>query len=146
MQTRASKTSRSVDIQRVSTSQPLPSQAHVLPSVQHTHSLSRAAKRTSVIEQQVTRSRDVPLYPKYVLTQETVAYLKKPTFDIWHWESNEMLCLLEHVFHELGLVAELKINPITLRRWLVRGLLAYMLNTEEYDCLCVCMHECISGC
>ena len=31
-----------------------------------------------------------------------------------------MLCLLEHMYHELGLVAELKINPIILRRWLVR--------------------------
>jgi hypothetical protein len=33
-----------------------------------------------------------------------------------------MLCLLEHIYHELGLVAELKINPIILRRWLVREL------------------------
>ena len=68
----------------------------------------------------MTRSREVPLYPKYVLTQETVEYLKKPTFNIWNWEPNEMLCLLEHIYHELGLVAELKINPIILRRWLVR--------------------------
>ena len=54
-----------------------------------------------------------------MLTQETVQYLKKPTFDIWHWEPNEMLCLMEHMFHELGIVTELHINPITLRRWLV---------------------------
>ena len=54
-----------------------------------------------------------------MLTQETVQYLKKPTFDIWHWEPNEMLCLMEHMFHELGIVTELHINPITRRRWLV---------------------------
>jgi len=30
-----------------------------------------------------------------------------------------MLCLMEHMYHELGLVVELHINPITLRRWLV---------------------------
>ena len=30
-----------------------------------------------------------------------------------------MLCLMEHMFHELGIVTELHINPITLRRWLV---------------------------
>ena len=71
------------------------------------------------LEQQVSRTREVPLYPKYVLTQETVEYLKKPTFNIWNWEPNEMLCLLEHMYHELGLVTELKINPIILRRWLV---------------------------
>lgn len=56
-----------------------------------------------------------------MLTQETVEYLKKLTFNIWNWEPNEMLCLLEHMYHELGLVAELKINPIILRRWLVSG-------------------------
>ena len=44
--------------------------------------------------------KDVPLYPKYILTQETIQYLKKPTFDIWHWEPNEMLCLLEHMYNE----------------------------------------------
>ena len=46
-------------------------------------------------------------------------YLKKPTFDIWHWENNEMLCLLEHMYNELDLVNTLHISPITLRRWLV---------------------------
>ena len=64
--------------------------------------------------------RDATLYPKYILTQETINYLKKPTFDIWHWEPNEMLCLLEHMYTELGLVAAYNINPVTLRRWLVR--------------------------
>ena len=85
-----------------------------------TLSICRAARKNMALEQQVSRSREVPLYPKYVLTQETVEYLKKPTFNIWNWEPNEMLCLLEHMYHELGLVAELKINPIILRRWLVR--------------------------
>ena len=61
------------------------------------------------------------MYPKYILTQETIYYLKKPTFDIWHWEHNEMLCLLEHMYTELGLVSEFNINPVTLRRWLVRS-------------------------
>ena len=32
-----------------------------------------------------------------------------------------MLCLMEHMYHELGIVTELRINPITLRRWLVSG-------------------------
>ena len=83
----------------------------------------RAARKSLALEQQVSRTREVTLYPKYVLTQETVDYLKKPTFNIWNWEPNEMLCLLEHMYHELGLVTELKINPIILRRWLVCCLL-----------------------
>ena len=57
---------------------------------------------------------------QYILSEETVKYLKKPTFDIWHWEHNEMLSLLEHMYNELDLITELHINPITLRRWLVR--------------------------
>ncbi|TRY92096.1 hypothetical protein DNTS_022018, partial [Danionella cerebrum] len=34
--------------------------------------------------------RDVPSYPKYTLSQETIEALKKPTFDVWHWEHNEL--------------------------------------------------------
>ncbi|KAA3673314.1 high affinity cGMP-specific 3',5'-cyclic phosphodiesterase 9, partial [Paragonimus westermani] len=56
---------------------------------------------------------------KYTLTQSTIDYLKKPTFDIWHWEPNEMLALLEHMYMELGVVEEFKINPITMKRWLL---------------------------
>ncbi|TNN22906.1 High affinity cGMP-specific 3',5'-cyclic phosphodiesterase 9A [Liparis tanakae] len=31
-----------------------------------------------------------------------------------------MLSCLEHMYHDLGLVTEFNINPITLKRWLVR--------------------------
>ena len=31
----------------------------------------------------------------------------------------QMLSLMEHMYHELGLVAEFSINPITLKRWIV---------------------------
>ena len=64
--------------------------------------------------------RGVPPYPKYILTTETEEYLKKPTFDIWHWEPNEMISLMEHMYQELGLVAQMHMNPVTLRKWLVR--------------------------
>ncbi|XP_078002632.1 high affinity cGMP-specific 3',5'-cyclic phosphodiesterase 9A isoform X5 [Phascolarctos cinereus] len=36
--------------------------------------------------------RDVPAYPKYMLSQETIDALRKPTFDVWLWEPNE-LCI-----------------------------------------------------
>ncbi|KAG8507171.1 High affinity cGMP-specific 3',5'-cyclic phosphodiesterase 9A [Galemys pyrenaicus] len=64
--------------------------------------------------------RDVPAYPKYLLSPETVEALRKPTFDVWLWEPNEMLSCLEHMYHDLGLVRAFSINPITLKRWLVR--------------------------
>ena len=28
---------------------------------------------------------------QYTLSQETIDYLKQPTFDIWHWEPNEVM-------------------------------------------------------
>lgn len=83
---------------------------------------------------------------QYTLSQETVEALKKPTFDVWHWEHNEvrshtrlsvphsplmdahgsflplwlqMLSCLEYMYHDLGLVKEFNMNPITLKRWLV---------------------------
>ncbi|XP_078283128.1 high affinity cGMP-specific 3',5'-cyclic phosphodiesterase 9A-like isoform X3 [Rhinoraja longicauda] len=68
----------------------------------------------------LTPQRDVPKYPKYTLSQETIEALKKPTFDVWHWEYNEMLSCLEYMFHDLGLVEEFNMNPIILKRWLER--------------------------
>nr|XP_042715144.1 high affinity cGMP-specific 3',5'-cyclic phosphodiesterase 9A isoform X3 [Chrysemys picta bellii] len=67
----------------------------------------------------LTPRRDVPSYPKYMLSQETIEALRKPTFDVWLWEPNEMLSCLEHMYHDLGLVKDFNINPITLKRWLL---------------------------
>ncbi|TNN03683.1 hypothetical protein fugu_000712 [Takifugu bimaculatus] len=67
----------------------------------------------------LTPRRDVPSYPKYMLSQQTIDALKKPTFDVWLWEANEMLSCLEHMYHDLGLVKDFSINPITLKRWLL---------------------------
>ncbi|KAI1885454.1 hypothetical protein AGOR_G00220370 [Albula goreensis] len=67
----------------------------------------------------LTPRRDVPSYPKYHLSQETVETLRKPIFDVWQWEHNEMLSCLEHMYHDLGLVKDFSINPITLKRWLL---------------------------
>ncbi|KAK2509224.1 hypothetical protein MC885_009192 [Smutsia gigantea] len=63
--------------------------------------------------------RDVPTYPKYLLSPETMEALRKPTFDVWLWEPNEMLSCLEHMYHDLGLVRDFSISPITLKRWLL---------------------------
>ncbi|XP_025236819.1 high affinity cGMP-specific 3',5'-cyclic phosphodiesterase 9A [Theropithecus gelada] len=38
----------------------------------------------------LTPRRDVPTYPKYLLSPETVEALRKPTFDVWLWEPNEV--------------------------------------------------------
>uniref|UniRef100_A0A8C2XC87 High affinity cGMP-specific 3',5'-cyclic phosphodiesterase 9A n=1 Tax=Cyclopterus lumpus TaxID=8103 RepID=A0A8C2XC87_CYCLU len=63
---------------------------------------------------------NTPVNPyKYHLSKETVEALRLPTFDAWQWEPNEMLSCLEHMYHDLGLVKEFNINPITLKRWLL---------------------------
>uniref|UniRef100_A0A4X2M9W6 Phosphodiesterase n=1 Tax=Vombatus ursinus TaxID=29139 RepID=A0A4X2M9W6_VOMUR len=51
--------------------------------------------------------RDVPAYPKHVII--TIS------FSI----SLQMLSCLEHMYHDLGLVKDFNINPITLKRWLL---------------------------
>jgi hypothetical protein len=30
------------------------------------------------------------LFTQYTLSKETADYLKQPTFDMWHWEPNEV--------------------------------------------------------
>ncbi|XP_042190487.1 high affinity cGMP-specific 3',5'-cyclic phosphodiesterase 9A isoform X6 [Callorhinchus milii] len=74
---------------------------------------------SSLDDKKLNPRRDVLSYPKYLLSQETIDALKKPTFDAWQWEANEMLSCLEHMYHDLGLVKDFNINPITLKRWLL---------------------------
>ncbi|KAK2151522.1 hypothetical protein LSH36_361g08013 [Paralvinella palmiformis] len=69
----------------------------------------------------IIQTRTVPEYSKYTLSQETINYLKQPTFDIWYWEPNEMLSLLEYMYHELGLVEEFTMNTVVLKRWLINA-------------------------
>ena len=116
-------------------------------------------------------------FPKfqYTLSQETINYLKNPTFDIWHWEPNEvrmtsvirsnhsilnseyiptshehcqntlriatncdifqqMLSLLEHMYHELDLVDEFNMNPVILKRWLVSLINVLSFNLFSVSC------------
>ena len=40
----------------------------------------------------------------------------------------QMLSLLEHMYHELDLVKEFNMNPITLKRWLVRNIISRFQN------------------
>ncbi|XP_065839711.1 high affinity cGMP-specific 3',5'-cyclic phosphodiesterase 9A-like [Oscarella lobularis] len=89
--------------------------------------------------------REVPSYPKYTLSEETREYLKKPTFDIWHWEANEMLCLLEHMYHELGLVNEFSMNPIVLKRWLLCVQENYRNNPFHNFRHCFCVTQMMYG-
>ncbi len=55
----------------------------------------------------------------HILTPEMGQSLKRPCFDIWRWEPKEMVFLMEHMYRDLGITEEMKINPITLRKWLV---------------------------
>lgn len=96
-------------------------------------------------ERKISLKRDVPSYPKYTLSQETIEYLKQPTFDIWHWEPNEMLSLLEHMFHELGLVAEFNINPITLKRFFLCVQENYRNNPFHNFRHCFCVTQMMYG-
>lgn len=96
-------------------------------------------------ERKICLKRDIPSYPKYTLSQETIDYLKQPTFDIWHWEPNEMLSLLEHMYHELGLVKEFSINPITLKRWLLCVQENYRNNPFHNFRHCFCVTQMMYG-
>lgn len=64
--------------------------------------------------------RDAPCFDKYTLSEQTKQALKTPEFDIWQWEPNEMLMLMEEMYYELGLVEELSIHPTTLKNFLLR--------------------------
>nr|XP_005991223.1 PREDICTED: high affinity cGMP-specific 3',5'-cyclic phosphodiesterase 9A-like [Latimeria chalumnae] len=93
----------------------------------------------------LTPRRDVPSYPKYTLSKETIEALKKPTFDVWHWEHNEMLSCLEYMYHDLGLVKEFNMNPITLKRWLISIQENYRSNPFHNFRHCFCVTQMMYG-
>ncbi|XP_041699650.1 high affinity cGMP-specific 3',5'-cyclic phosphodiesterase 9A isoform X1 [Coregonus clupeaformis] len=89
----------------------------------------------------LTPRRDVPSYPKYHLSQETVEALRQPTFDVWQWEPNEMLSCLEHMYHDLNLVKDFNMNPITLKRWLLCIHDNYRVNPFHNFRHCFCVTQ-----
>ncbi|XP_018432343.1 PREDICTED: high affinity cGMP-specific 3',5'-cyclic phosphodiesterase 9A [Nanorana parkeri] len=93
----------------------------------------------------VNPRKDVPNYPKYTLSSETIDALKKPTFDVWHWEYNEMLSCLEFMYHELGLVQEFNMNPMTLKRWLLCIQENYRNNPFHNFRHCFCVTQMMYG-
>ncbi|XP_037796509.1 high affinity cGMP-specific 3',5'-cyclic phosphodiesterase 9A-like [Penaeus monodon] len=73
----------------------------------------------TVREHVITLQREPPSFTKYKLTAETVENLKQPSFDVWQWEPNEMLVLIEYMYQDLGLMEEFCVTPPTLRNFLV---------------------------
>ncbi|XP_029568162.1 high affinity cGMP-specific 3',5'-cyclic phosphodiesterase 9A isoform X5 [Salmo trutta] len=92
-------------------------------------------------KKKLTPRRDVPSYPKYHLSQETVEALRHPTFDVWQWEPNEMLSCLEHMYNDLDLVKGFNMNPITLKRWLLCIHDNYQVNPFHNFRHCFCVTQ-----
>jgi len=84
------------------------------------HAVPLSEHFTASQEALLPMQRDIPAYNKYILTKEAKDALKTAQFDVWQWEPNEMLSLLEEMYYELGLVDELDIHPSTLKRFLLR--------------------------
>ncbi|XP_078583087.1 high affinity cGMP-specific 3',5'-cyclic phosphodiesterase 9A-like isoform X3 [Branchiostoma floridae x Branchiostoma japonicum] len=82
---------------------------------------------------------------KYTLSQETVEYLKNPSFNNWHWEPNEMLSLLEHMYYELDLVNEFNIDPIAIKKWLLCVQESYRNNPFHNFRHCFCVTQMMYG-
>ncbi|XP_078662599.1 high affinity cGMP-specific 3',5'-cyclic phosphodiesterase 9A-like isoform X3 [Branchiostoma floridae x Branchiostoma belcheri] len=97
------------------------------------------AKREFSLHEKLHRGR------KYTLSQETVEYLKNPSFNNWHWEPNEMLCLLEHMYYDLDLVTYFNINPIVLKRWLLCVQESYRNNPFHNFRHCFCVTQMMYG-
>ncbi|XP_036831167.1 high affinity cGMP-specific 3',5'-cyclic phosphodiesterase 9A isoform X5 [Oncorhynchus mykiss] len=92
-------------------------------------------------KKKLTPRRDVPSYPKYHLSQETVEALRHPTFDVWQWETNEMLSCLEHMYNDLDLVKGFNMNPITLKSWLLCIHDNYQVNPFHNFRHCFCVTQ-----
>ncbi|XP_031552687.1 high affinity cGMP-specific 3',5'-cyclic phosphodiesterase 9A-like [Actinia tenebrosa] len=90
-------------------------------------------------------ARPAASYPKHEWDSQTLQFLKKPSFNIWHWEPNEMLSLLEHMYHDLDLVHEFKINVNILRRFLMCIQANYRNNPFHNFRHCFCVTQMMYG-
>ncbi|XP_078662598.1 high affinity cGMP-specific 3',5'-cyclic phosphodiesterase 9A-like isoform X2 [Branchiostoma floridae x Branchiostoma belcheri] len=97
------------------------------------------AKREFSLHEKLHRGR------KYTLSQETVEYLKNPSFNNWHWEPNEMLSLLEHMYYDLSLVKEFNIDPIAIKKWLLCVQESYRNNPFHNFRHCFCVTQMMYG-
>ncbi|EDO40948.1 predicted protein, partial [Nematostella vectensis] len=79
--------------------------------------------------------------PQYNINAETLQFLKKPSFNIWHWGPNEMVRLLEYMYHDLDLVSEFKINVNVLRRFLMCIQANYRNNPFHNFSHCFCVTQ-----
>ncbi|XP_076065329.1 high affinity cGMP-specific 3',5'-cyclic phosphodiesterase 9A-like [Oratosquilla oratoria] len=100
---------------------------------------------STVREHVISLQRDVPSFKKYDLSHETTEQVKQPTFDVWQWEPNEMLALIEHMYKDLGLLDEFSINPVTLRRFLVCVQENYRNNPFHNFRHCFCVTQMMYG-
>jgi high affinity cGMP-specific 3',5'-cyclic phosphodiesterase 9 len=93
----------------------------------------------------IVNQKEMDSIMEKILSKETIEILKKPTFDIWHWEQNEMAILIEHMYHELGLIQSLNINLITFRKWLVAVQYNYRNNPFHNFRHCFCVTQMMYG-
>ncbi|XP_044774873.1 high affinity cGMP-specific 3',5'-cyclic phosphodiesterase 9A [Neomonachus schauinslandi] len=96
----------------------------------------------------LTPRRDVPTYPKaqYFFSSPCVsrdAGTGGPSLTSLGSQSqtSKMLSCLEHMYHDLGLVRDFSINPITLRRWLLRVHDNYRNNPFHNFRHCFCVTQ-----
>lgn len=71
------------------------------------------------------RKKQIPLYE---FSKETLEYLKTPSFDVWKWNSAEMLNLMRCMINEFNICEELNINHESLDQFLLAVRDAYREN------------------
>ena len=78
---------------------------------------------------------------RYSFSDETIDYLKLPSFNNWQWEENEMTYLLEEMFYELGLMDHYNIELRTVRIFLHTVRENYNLNPFHNFRHCFCVTQ-----
>ncbi|XP_023347642.1 high affinity cGMP-specific 3',5'-cyclic phosphodiesterase 9A isoform X3 [Eurytemora carolleeae] len=93
---------------------------------------------------------DVPDIQKYSLSEGTKLALKTLQFDIWQWEPDKIIFLLEEMYIDLGLMEEFNIPEETMKRFLLRVKDSYrdvpFHNFRHSFCVTQMMYVLIHGC
>ena len=72
-------------------------------------------------------------YQPAALDPVTADALRKPTFNMWSCSAKDIVCYMEYMYRDLGLLneEEMNVDPVTLHKWLVRLLQLYCCSGEK---------------
>uniref|UniRef100_T1JI29 Phosphodiesterase n=1 Tax=Strigamia maritima TaxID=126957 RepID=T1JI29_STRMM len=58
-------------------------------------------------------------FQEFLVTDSVKESLRSPSFDVWHFQYNDFISMLEFMFRDINTTENINVHPTTLRKWLM---------------------------